>query len=129
MTPQVMIALVGLVMSVIVALLTWGFATGNFTGTERTVLANLAKELSDHKIDCSRRFDDAGSETSKAWSYVQGLEVKIESRCIREFAPRELTDERFSRHNEAIDFIRTEQKTLRGDIGDLWKSVHDRRQA
>lgn len=56
----------------------------------------LREEFEAHKLDSIKRFDKASEQTSDAWSYVQGLESKF----IREFSPRELTDERFA-HNKA----------------------------
>lgn len=59
--------------------------------------------------ETSRRFDEAGKETSKAWTYVQG----IEGRLIREFASRELVDTRFEAHRRDIDSLRRDVDHLR----------------
>lgn len=81
-------AVVGGISTVVVSVATWSYAAG---GDKQKAL-HLATELDKFKAEVNRRFEQAGKETSDAWSYVQG----IESKFIREFAPRDLTDERFA---------------------------------
>lgn len=103
--PQIWIALLGGVCTIIVTITTWSFLTGRFAGAELQKAQQLARDLEYFKADIAHRFDQANEETSKAMSYIQG----VESRCLREFANRELTDERFANMRRELDDLKRER--------------------
>lgn len=99
MNPQAWFTVIGIACTVIVTVTTWGFITGKWTTSEANKIARLEDTLNNCIRDHARRFEEAGRETSKAMTYVQGME----SRFTREFASRELTDERFSENRREHD--------------------------
>lgn len=104
MTPQAWIAVLSAICAVLVTVTTWGFLSGRFSSNVEQRLQQLANELHDYKAESWRRFEQAGKETSDAWTYVQGLE----SRFIREFVSRDLADTRFDDCRRDIDYLRSE---------------------
>lgn len=104
MNPSQWITILGIACTVLVTVTTWGFLTGKFSGGVEEKAQRLADELREYKAETTRRFEEAGHETSKAWSYVQGLE----SRLIREFVNRDLVDMRFGELRRELDQFRAE---------------------
>lgn len=88
---QLVISLTTLGTSLLGALILYSWRGGAWSGTERRKVDELRNQLEEHKRDMDRRFTVAGKATSDAWSYVQGMESKI----LRDFAARDVTDERF----------------------------------
>lgn len=124
MTPQAWIAILGGICTVLVTVTTWGFLTGRFAGTESQKSAQLAHEVEHFKTHCDRRFDEANEACSKAMSYVQGME----SRFMREFAPRDLTEERFIESRRDRELIRVEMVALKAEMIEHRRTVNRREQ-
>lgn len=99
MTPTIWLGLIGLAVNVIVLLISLSWRGGSWSGIERRRINEIENELKTHRTDMDRRFNEAGKATSDAWTYVQGLESKF----IREFAARDLTDERFKENRREHD--------------------------
>ena len=92
MNTQLILTSLGVISTIIVTVATWLFATGRYAGANEQKAIQLAREFDAYKTEMSRRFEKAGEQTSKAMTYIQGLE----SRFTREFASRDLVDERFA---------------------------------
>lgn len=114
MNAQSWFTLIGICCTVIVTVTTWGFLTGKWSTSEANRISKIHDDLENCQKEMNRRFDEAGKETSKAWTYVQG----IETRFIEQFANRELTEVRFddnrrehTQFHEDLRRLRTKRST------------------
>lgn len=110
MSPALWLGVAQLAVTLIVLLLSLSWRGGSWTGNERRRVGELEREFKAHCDENARRFHDAGEETSKAMTYVQGME----SRFTREFSNRELTDERFKENRREHDRYDTALGVVRG---------------
>lgn len=104
MTVTDWLALVGILCTAALTVLTWSYLRGKIDGAASALDKSVADEFREFKRDTLRRFDDAGRETSKAWTYMQGLESKF----IREFMSRDTADIRFAEHRRDLDRLNAE---------------------
>jgi hypothetical protein len=109
MTVQTWFTLIGICCTVIVTVTTWGFITGKWSTSEAARVTRLHDKMEGLEAETRRRFEDAGNQTSKAMSYIQGVEL----RCARDLANRELTDERFQENRREHDVFARELDRLR----------------
>lgn len=99
------LAILGIAATATMTLVTWSF----WTGARNAALTDLIRRLEKFERETEKRFEDANEATSKAWSYVQGLESKF----LREFAAVHYVDIRSDENKRAIDQLRAELDGIR----------------
>lgn len=109
MSPTLWITALGIAGTVLVTVTTWGFLTGKFSGGVEEKARKLSDDLREYKIEIERRFAEANHETSRAWSYVQG----IETRLLRECANRDLMETKLAEHRRNVDRLRLEMDAFK----------------
>ena len=111
MTPQTLFTITGVIFGALATLVTWGFITGRFVQRRESD----GEAITALRLEFNRRFDDANKEMSKATSYMQTLE----SRVNLNFVGREVADARFAEHRRELDALHADAKDLRRAVDGL----------
>lgn len=117
MTWNVGLQLAQFAVSVVIMVALYAWRGGQWTGEERRNVKSISDAMDALARETNRRFDEANKLSSNAASYMQ----RLESRIITDFAPRDLTDERF-RQNQ--DDHRRFERELEQIHSDLLEQIH-----